>query len=48
VTAESFVVVYNKVKPLNDNGTAPAQALARRTRITLASGSTLPVVKDNV
>jgi alkaline phosphatase D len=48
VTADSFVVVYNKVKPLNDNGTAPAQALAKRTRITLAAGSTVPTVEDNV
>jgi alkaline phosphatase D len=48
VTAESFVVVYNKVKPLNADGTAPAQPLAKRTRISLAAGATTPVVEDNV
>jgi alkaline phosphatase D len=48
VTAGSFVVIYNKVKPLNSDGTAPADPLATRTRITLASGSTSPVVEMNV
>jgi alkaline phosphatase D len=48
VTAESFVVVYNKVKPLNDNGTLPANPLDKRTRITLVAGSTAPGVEDNV
>ncbi|MCS0808419.1 alkaline phosphatase D family protein [Massilia agilis] len=44
VTADSFVVDYNKVKPLNDNGTAPSNPLDKRTRITLGFGSTSPVV----
>jgi alkaline phosphatase D len=48
VTADSFVVVYNKVKPLNSDGTAPANPLAGRTRITLASGSVSPTVEVNV
>jgi alkaline phosphatase D len=47
VTAEAFTVVFSKVKPLNADGTAPAQPLAKRTRITLAAGSTTPLVEDN-
>jgi len=47
VTASQMVVVYSKVKPLNADGTAPAEPLARRTRITLAAGSTTPVVVDD-
>ncbi|WP_426210840.1 alkaline phosphatase D family protein [Massilia sp. TWP1-3-3] len=48
VTAASFVVMFNKVKPLNADGSKPASPLLKRTRITLASGSTSPVVEDNV
>ena len=48
VTAASFVVVFNKVKPLNADGSAPASPLLKRTRMTLAAGSTRPVVEDNV
>jgi alkaline phosphatase D len=48
VTAASFSVVFNKVKPLNADGTKPAAPLAKRTRITLAAGSTVPTVADNV
>ena len=48
VTAASFVVMFNKVKPLNADGTRPASPLLKRTRITLALGSTSPVVEDNV
>ncbi len=48
VTAASFVVMFNKVKPLNADGTKPAAPLLKRTRITLALGSTSPVVEDNV
>jgi alkaline phosphatase D len=47
VTATSFTVVFNKVKPLNADGTKPAAPLAKRTRITLQSGSTTPAVVDN-
>jgi alkaline phosphatase D len=42
------VVLFNKVKPLNADGTAPASPLRKRTRITLAVGSTTPLVEDNV
>ncbi|GAB3371504.1 alkaline phosphatase D family protein [Massilia agri] len=48
VTPAAFTVVFNKVKPLNADGTKPAAPLARRTRITLRAGSTSPQVEDNV
>jgi alkaline phosphatase D len=48
VTPGAFVVTYTKVKPLNPDGSAPASPLLKRTRITVASGSTTPVVEDNV
>lgn len=47
LTAAALTVVYNKVKPLNADGTAPASPLLKRTRITLAAGSRQPVVQDN-
>ncbi|MES2321461.1 MAG: alkaline phosphatase D family protein [Pseudomonadota bacterium] len=48
VTATSFSVMFNKVKPLNADGSKPASPLLKRTRISLAAGSTSPVVEDNV
>lgn len=48
VTATAFTVMFNKVKPLNADGTKPASPLLKRTKITLALGSTSPVVEDNV
>lgn len=48
VTANAFTVMFNKVKPLNADGSKPASPLMKRTRITLALGSTSPVVEDNV
>ena len=48
LTADSLVVIYHKVKPLNEDGSLPASPLLKRTRITLASGSKVPVVEDNV
>ena len=47
VTASTFSVVFNKVKPLNADGSKPAAPLAKRTRIVLQAGSTVPVVTDN-
>ena len=35
VTPESFSVTFNKVKPLNPDGTAPTDALLGRTRLTV-------------
>ena len=48
VTAAQMVVTFNKVKPLNPDGSAPASPLLKRTRMTLAAGSRLPVIVDNV
>lgn len=48
VTPTSMVVTFNKVRPLASDGTAPADPLLKRTRITLVSGSKVPLVEDNV
>ncbi|UUZ55429.1 hypothetical protein LP419_06830 [Massilia sp. H-1] len=48
VTAASFSVMFNKVKPLNPDGSKLTTPLMKRTKITLALGSTSPVVEDNV
>lgn len=48
VTADRLVVVFNKVQPLNADGSAPAQPLLRRTRMTVAAGSLAPLVEDGV
>jgi alkaline phosphatase D len=47
VTQAQFSVVFTKVKPL-DGANAPAEPLAGRTRITLAAGSTQPLVEENL
>ncbi len=47
VTANSFNVVFKKVKPLNADGSKPADALLKSTKISLAAGSLTPVVTDN-
>ncbi|MEP6503753.1 MAG: alkaline phosphatase D family protein, partial [Betaproteobacteria bacterium] len=47
VTAAQMVVTFNKVKPLNVDGTAPASPLLKRTRITVTAGSLVPVIVDN-
>jgi alkaline phosphatase D len=48
VTADAFTVLFNKVKPLQPDGSAPPDPLAKRTRITLRPGSTAPLVEDGV
>ncbi|WP_394828980.1 alkaline phosphatase D family protein [Pendulispora albinea] len=48
VTNDSMVVIFNKVKPLAEDGKVPAEPLLKRTRITLAKDSTAPQVEDNV
>ncbi len=48
VTASAFTVMFNKVKPLNADGSKPASPLLKKTKITLAIGTTTPVVEDNV
>jgi alkaline phosphatase D len=47
VTPTAFTVTFNKVKRLDAVGNKPASPLFRRTRITLALGSTTPVVEEN-
>ncbi|MDY7791837.1 hypothetical protein [Burkholderia ubonensis] len=39
VTPEGFSVGFNKVKPLNPDGSAPAGALLYRTRLTAPRGA---------
>ncbi len=39
VTPEHFFVAFNKVKPLNPDGSAPAGALLDRTRLTVPRGA---------
>jgi alkaline phosphatase D len=48
VTAAQMVVTFNKVKPLNVDGTLPASPLLKRTRMTVSAGSLVPVIVDNV
>ena len=48
VTAAQMVVTFNKVKPLNPDGTAPTSPLLKRTRMTVTAGSITPVIVDNV
>ena len=48
VTASAFTVLFNKVKPLNADGTKPAIPLLKRTRITVPAGAHTPVIEDNV
>jgi alkaline phosphatase D len=48
VTPASFTVVFNTDTPLTADGTQPAAPLLKKTRITLAAGSTTPAVADNV
>ena len=48
VTPQQLVVTFHKLRPLNSDGSAPTDPLLKRTRITLAAGSTTPLVQDNV
>ena len=48
VNADSFTVIFNKVKPLNADGSKPASPILKRTRITVKAGANTPVVEDNV
>jgi alkaline phosphatase D len=47
VTAGEFSVVFNKVRQLNADGSAPVPALQSSTRIRLAAGTTVPVVEGD-
>jgi alkaline phosphatase D len=48
VTAGAFTVLFNKVKPLNADGSKPSAPLLKRTRITVPVGTNAPVVEDNI
>ena len=48
VSASQMVVTFNKVKPLNPDGTVPASPLLKRTQMTLSAGSLVPAIADNV
>jgi alkaline phosphatase D len=48
VTPTSMVVTFNKVLPLQADGTAPSHPVLQRTRITLLEGTTRPLVERNV
>jgi len=48
ITANAFTVLFNKVKPLNADGTKPASPLLKRTRITVHAGSHTPIIEDNL
>jgi len=48
VTPTQFVAIYNKVKGLNPDGTAPQNPLQKRTRLTINAGAVAIAVVDNV
>jgi alkaline phosphatase D len=48
VTPTQFVAIYNKVKGLNTDGTAPQNPLQKRTRLTINAGAVAIAVEDNV
>ncbi|WP_244816558.1 alkaline phosphatase [Caballeronia sp. Lep1P3] len=48
VTPTQFVAIFNKMKGLNADGTAPQSPLAKRTRLTINAGTVAIAVQDNV
>ncbi|MFL9911213.1 alkaline phosphatase D family protein [Paraburkholderia sp. RL17-337-BIB-A] len=48
VTPGQFVAIFNKVKVLNSDGSAPAAPLAKRTRFTIQAGVVAVNVEDGV
>jgi alkaline phosphatase D len=48
VTPTQFIAIFNKVKFLNSDGSAPASPLAKRTRLTINAGAVSVAVQDNV
>lgn len=48
VSADSLTVIFNKMKPLNSDGSVPGDPLASRTRIVLNAGSLVPVITTGV
>jgi alkaline phosphatase D len=48
VTPTQFVAIFNKVKFLDADGSAPQAPLAKRTRLTINAGAVAVGVQDNV
>jgi alkaline phosphatase D len=48
VTPTQFIAIFNKMKGLNADGTAPQEPLAKRTRLIINAGSVSLTVQDNV
>ncbi|WP_232316321.1 hypothetical protein [Candidatus Burkholderia verschuerenii] len=48
VTPTQFVAIFNKVKFLNADGSAPQSSLEKRTRLTINAGAVSVAVQDNV
>ncbi|MDR5857222.1 alkaline phosphatase D family protein [Caballeronia sp. LZ062] len=48
VTPTQFVAIYNKVRGLNADGSAPQNPLQKRTRLTINAGAVSIAVEDNV
>ncbi|SPB17823.1 alkaline phosphatase [Caballeronia novacaledonica] len=48
VTPTQFVAIFNKMKFLNADGTAPQSPLQKRTRLTINAGAVSVAVEDNV
>ncbi|GJH12604.1 alkaline phosphatase D family protein [Caballeronia novacaledonica] len=48
VTPTQFIAIFNKVKFLNADGTAPQSPLQKRTRLTINAGAVSVAVEDNI
>jgi alkaline phosphatase D len=48
LTPTQFVAIFNKMKFLNADGTAPQSPLQKRTRLTINAGAVSVAVEDNV
>ena len=48
LTPTQFIAIFNKVKFLNADGTAPQAPLAKRTRLTINAGAVSVAVEDNL
>jgi len=48
VTPTQFIAIFNKMKFLNADGTAPQSPLQKRTRLTINAGAVSVAVEDNI
>ncbi|BAN24877.1 alkaline phosphatase D family protein [Caballeronia insecticola] len=48
ITSTQFIAVFNKMKFLNADGTAPQAPLQKRTRLTINAGAVSVAVEDNI